>query len=239
MTDILSKLDVTVTCDQCGSFTTSAAVVAESQHQLEACLGSPDESPLALFAGLLDRAAIESLDNAWKALEGSAQQRGECISLRTEHTTGRRRHWDDATKEALRAHLASDHHDYVWARLPFLVPMVAKIARLSGTAPWTRLVVLVNRLHAVVLSHLDREEHMLARFDKESDKTLIDEQLATLRNEHDDIWHLLRQVCDAAEVLEPTVEALSTVVAFREELHRIQQHLRTQMQIEDDILSAP
>lgn len=149
-----------------------------------------------------------------------------------------RRHWDAATKEALRVHLASDHHDYVWARLPFLVPMVAKVAKLCGGAQWAGLVSLVDRLQSVVLHHLDREEHMLARFDHEGDETLIDEQLASLRDEHDDIWHLLRQVCEAAELPKPTAGALSTVVAFREELHRIEQHLRTQMQIEDDILRA-
>jgi|GEM_PF-2616268 len=59
----LTDIDVSVQCDQCGEFTVSAGVVAESQRLLpEGCPGSPYECPLQLFASLLTPGIVASLE---------------------------------------------------------------------------------------------------------------------------------------------------------------------------------
>ncbi|PKN53834.1 MAG: hypothetical protein CVU56_29780, partial [Deltaproteobacteria bacterium HGW-Deltaproteobacteria-14] len=78
MTDILEHVDVHVACDQCGDYTLSAAVVAESQNLLECgCPGSSYECPPALIATLVEPAALRSLERAWREVEQSAQRRAD------------------------------------------------------------------------------------------------------------------------------------------------------------------
>ncbi len=261
MTDILNQLEVAVECEQCGTFTTSGDVIAECQRLLdEGCPGSPYECPLEHFAGLLDQAALDALAKAWKSLEHNALRRGERVSLNrplhaeihSEEHSGSARWAEDAEAppqtpadsaartEALKAHLVGDSHDYLWARLPFLVPMAIKISRTCGArAPeCARLASLVQRLHTVVLHHLDHEERILKRMNTAPDDSFIVEELACLRDEHDHIVSLLRLVCEAADRSTVTADACPTVCSFHEELHRIEQHLRTQMRIEDELLSS-
>lgn len=83
MTDILKHLDVRVRCGQCGNYTISAAVVAESQHLLEeGCPGSPHECPPQLFATLVDPAALQALKDAWREVEASVRRRAEELLIR-------------------------------------------------------------------------------------------------------------------------------------------------------------
>lgn len=145
--------------------------------------------------------------------------------------------WNDLTNEALLG-LIDDHHDYVWARLPFLVPMAAKIAgTCCGAGPQcTRLAQLVDRLHAITLRHLDREEAILRNVGHLGSSEMVLEEITNLRGEHRQVWRTLTQVCELAEVSEAHVDACPTVHAFYEELRALDHHLRTQMHIEDGIL---
>jgi iron-sulfur cluster repair protein YtfE (RIC family) len=56
----------------------------------------------------------------------------------------------------------ADHHDYVWARLPFVVPMAIAAARRRGDRTTRELARLVVELQPLLLGHLDREEALLA-----------------------------------------------------------------------------
>lgn len=74
MTDILKSLSVDVHCDQCGDFTVPADVIAQSQRLLaKGCPGSTFECPPTLFAMLLPRSVLESLERAWAAVESAAR----------------------------------------------------------------------------------------------------------------------------------------------------------------------
>lgn len=135
--------------------------------------------------------------------------------------------------------LAAKGHDYVWARLPFLVPMAAKIARTCrGTgAACSRLADLVDELHEVALRHLDREERILARLSSNRDDRLTIDELAALSAEHRQLLALLTGVCDAAGLPpSPAEDACPTVHLFHQELRSLDQHLRCQIRIEDETL---
>jgi hypothetical protein len=51
-----------------------------------------------------------------------------------------------------------EHHDYVWARLPFVPPMAIAVARRRRDPSSDELVGLVTTLQKLLLDHLAREE---------------------------------------------------------------------------------
>jgi hypothetical protein len=82
MTNISRNLAVDVHCERCGDFSVGADVIAESQRLLAAgCPGSTYECPPTLFATLLDPAALEALERAWRALEDAARSPVRHISI--------------------------------------------------------------------------------------------------------------------------------------------------------------
>jgi hypothetical protein len=82
VSNISRNLAVDVHCERCGDFTVGADVIAESQRLLAAgCPGSAHECPPTLFATLLDPAALESLERAWRALEDAAGSPVRHISI--------------------------------------------------------------------------------------------------------------------------------------------------------------
>lgn len=137
--------------------------------------------------------------------------------------------------------IAVEGHEYMWARLPFLVPMAAKIGRTCcRTGPECgQLAQLVDRLHSLALHHLDREERLLARLSASRDDRLTIDALARLSTEHHQLLQLLGRVCAAAGLPEaPADDACPTVHAFHHELRSLDQHLRDQIRIEDEILGS-
>lgn len=147
---------------------------------------------------------------------------------------------DSAENDALNG-LEARGHDYLWARLPFLVPMAAKIARAScGTsAACGPLAQLVDQLRSLTLRHLDREERLLARLSALRDDGLMIGELASLRAEHCELQDLLGRVCIIAGLPEaPAAGACPTIHAFHQELRSLDRHLREQIRIEDEILGS-
>lgn len=55
-----------------------------------------------------------------------------------------------------------EHHDYIWARLPFVIPMALAVARRRGDPRSHALARALVALRPMVLDHLSREEHALA-----------------------------------------------------------------------------
>lgn len=135
--------------------------------------------------------------------------------------------------------ISDEHHDFIWARLPFLVPIAAKIAQTCGGTGQAcfELAQLVERLRSVLLGHLDREEKLLSRIRTSADDQLIIAQVDELRREHRDVQDLLERVCDSAGLPHmPPAHACPTVHAFYEELTGIARYVRSQIQVEDEIL---
>ncbi len=82
MTNILEHCYVDVHCGQCGEFAVRADVIAESQRLLEqGCPGSTYECPPALLATLLERSALESLEQAWTTLASTAHDPVQQVTL--------------------------------------------------------------------------------------------------------------------------------------------------------------
>lgn len=132
--------------------------------------------------------------------------------------------------------LSRDGHDYLWARLPFLVPMAVKMSRqCCGPGPdCGRLAGLVGELSSMVLSHLEHEEKTLASLNADRDDERIAACLADLRAQHQQVLRLLGEVCEVAGLpREPVEDVCPTVRAFHEELDRIGRHLRAQLALED------
>ena len=55
-----------------------------------------------------------------------------------------------------------EHHDYIWARLPFVIPMAFAVARRRGDHRSQVLARDLVTLRPLVLDHLTREERALA-----------------------------------------------------------------------------
>ena len=82
MSDILKHILVDVHCEQCGDFTVGADVILESQRLLEkGCPGSPYECPPTLFAALLPKSALETLERAWSNVQSVAKSPVRLVSF--------------------------------------------------------------------------------------------------------------------------------------------------------------
>ena len=141
---------------------------------------------------------------------------------------------------ALNAFVAA-HHDYVWARLPYLVPMAAKVAQScrQGGDGCAALAVLVGDLRAVLLDHLDHEERVLATLEREADPDFVTERIAELHAEHLAVGELLDRI-RAAGVLEPHAGDAACAVerALHRELALLDDHVRWQILLEERLLAA-
>lgn len=130
----------------------------------------------------------------------------------------------------------ADDHDCIWARLPFLGPMAVKLAAECRTDQdrCGELCALVLELRALLLDHLEREEHTLAGLASDVDLACAD--LASLHEEHLAVGELLGRIRAALDRLPGG--PCSTERALRRELARLDGHVRTQVIIEERILSG-
>jgi len=124
-----------------------------------------------------------------------------------------------------------DHHDYVWARLPFVLPMAIVAARRRGDPVAAELECLVRVLQPLLLDHLGREETALAhrsdttgvRDGLHADHLAVLDVIDRIRAAAGDDYH-------AREGAGPTERALYL------ELARLDRHIRTQIALEEDLL---
>lgn len=133
--------------------------------------------------------------------------------------------------------IVAAHHDLLWARLPFLVPMAAKLAknRCGDKGSYLEIVSLVVELKTLVLDHLEREEKTLSLACENGDANLLAESVDALHREHVAIRALLDRVRAAA--IRPLVSGCATERALHHDLERIDQHVRTHIIIEEEILA--
>ena len=137
--------------------------------------------------------------------------------------------------------IAATHHDYVWARLPYLVPMAAKIARecRQGRDGCAELAGLVVDLRSLLLDHLDREERVLATLAREADSSFVTERITALHVEHLEIGDLLERIRPLT-LLDPPegAGACATERALHRELALLDDHVRCQILLEERVLAA-
>jgi iron-sulfur cluster repair protein YtfE (RIC family) len=127
----------------------------------------------------------------------------------------------------------AEHHDYVWARLPFIVPMAVAVARRRGDRIAHALAGMMVELRPLVLGHLEREEQQLAghpvtptihdrlHADHVAVTTLLDRiRNATGNAEHD------------RDCTDPTERVLYS------ELARLDEHLAAQITLEEHLMAC-
>ena len=127
------------------------------------------------------------------------------------------------------------HHDYVWARLPFLAPMAIAAARRRGDSTARELARLLVDLRPLLLGHLDREERLLGGSDTASVTTRIREGM---HSDHVVVAALLEHIRDVAgggfharDGADPTERALYL------ELARLDEHVQAQITLEEHLMS--
>lgn len=127
-------------------------------------------------------------------------------------------------------------HDYIWARLPFLAPMAAKVARecRGGQDGCGELAALVAELRTLLLDHLEREERLLARLADEQDPARVSGALALLHDEHLAVGALLARIRDRLDVLGD--RACATERALHGELALLDRHVVNQLAVEEQAL---
>lgn len=137
--------------------------------------------------------------------------------------------------QTLLDHVVVHHHDYVWARLPFLVPMAIAAARRRGDSTAHELARLLRDLRPLLLGHLDREERLLGGTEPASVVTRIRDGM---HSDHLVVAALLDHIRDVAgdgfharDGADPTERALYL------ELARLDEHVQAQITLEEHLMS--
>jgi len=126
-------------------------------------------------------------------------------------------------------HVVASHHDYVWARLPFIVPMAIAVARRRGDRAARDLARMMVELHPLVLGHLEREEQLV---DVRSLTPTIHDRMHA---EHVAVTALLDHIRDATDNAEHGADP--TERALYSELARLDEHLAAQIALEEHLMA--
>lgn len=122
-----------------------------------------------------------------------------------------------------------DHHDYIWARLPFVIPMALAVARRRRDPRSHALARDLVALRPVVLDHLAREEQALAL---RSAHTICDR----LHADHVALGNMLAHLRDDAADASSGREQEATERRLFTELARLYLHLEDQIALEERML---
>lgn len=126
-----------------------------------------------------------------------------------------------------------EHHDYVWARLPFVPSMAIALARRRRGPSTDELVRLVITLQRLLLDHLAREEGLLA--DK-SAATWTDDRM---RADHVSIGLMLDRIHEIAASCQCSVESGAALErTFCNELALLHEHVTSQIGLEEALARA-
>ena len=146
-----------------------------------------------------------------------------------------------ATALAPDAAAIASNHDYIWARLPYLVPMAAKVAKQCrlGDRHCADRAALVAELRSILLDHLDREEHILSSLVGEADPQLVAERIRGLHAEHQAVAALLDHIRALASLdRHAGDDACAAELALRNELAAMDAHVRLQIDAEERVLAT-
>ncbi len=132
-------------------------------------------------------------------------------------------------------HVVMNHHDYVWARLPFIVPMAIAAARGRGDGTAHELSQLVRLLQPLLLDHLVREEAMIVERSAASVTARIREEMHA---EHLAVSNVVDQIRAAAgRDYHARLGAEQSERALYLELAKLDDHIRAQIAIEEHLMT--
>jgi iron-sulfur cluster repair protein YtfE (RIC family) len=133
-------------------------------------------------------------------------------------------------------HAVANHHDYVWARLPFVVPMAIAAAHRRGDRSAHELAHLIVELQPLLLGHLDREEALVGRQAAASVTACIRDRMHA---DHVAVLALIDHIRSVAgtnyrarDGADPTERALYV------ELARLDEHVQAQIAIEEHLMAC-
>jgi iron-sulfur cluster repair protein YtfE (RIC family) len=125
-----------------------------------------------------------------------------------------------------------DHHDYVWARLPFVPPMALAVARRRCEPSTDELVRLIVKLQTLLLDHLAREERLLAAQAAAATVITVGERMHT---DHVLIGSVLARIREVAAGCQwhPQSGVADLERAFCDELAQLHEHVTSQIGLEE------
>ena len=123
-----------------------------------------------------------------------------------------------------------DHHDYIWARLPFVVPMAFAVARRRRDRRAELLARGLLELRPIVLDHLTREERALALHRARAIRD-------RLHDDHLAVATLLASLREDADRATEGAPEGTTEQALASELARLDEHLAAQIALEERLLA--
>jgi iron-sulfur cluster repair protein YtfE (RIC family) len=128
----------------------------------------------------------------------------------------------------------ANHHDYVWARLPFVVPMAIAAARRRGDGTAYELARSIVELQPLLLGHLDREEALLAHRASASVTTRVRDGMHA---DHLAVIALIDHIRFVAAEYQARAGADPTERALYLELARLDGHIQAQIALEEHLMA--
>lgn len=128
----------------------------------------------------------------------------------------------------------ANHHDYVWARLPFVVPMAIAAARRRGDGTAYELARSIVELQPLLLGHLDREEALLAHRASASVTTRVRDGMHA---DHLAVIALIDHIRFVAAEYQARAGADPTESALYLELARLDGHIQAQIALEEHLMA--
>lgn len=133
-------------------------------------------------------------------------------------------------------HAVMNHHDYVWARLPFVVPMAIAAARRQRNGTAQELARLVRVLQPLLLDHLDREEAILV---DQSAASLTARIREVMHADHLAVRTIIDQIRAAAGSDYRAREGAESIErTLYLELARLDDHVRAQIALEEHLMAC-
>ena len=141
---------------------------------------------------------------------------------------------------ALVARIVDRHHGYLRRQLPYLAPLVAKIAAVHGdkNPRLAELEALFEELAGALLPHMDREEEVLfpALVARRPDAEIVRRELEDMHADHLAVGELLAQVRSAADEFVTPEWGCNTYRVAMRELEALEADVLKHVHLENHVL---
>jgi len=140
---------------------------------------------------------------------------------------------------ALVAHIVATYHEPLRDKLPFLLALAQKVARVHGerNERLTRVEEITRRLHDDLLAHLDREETKLfPAIMAGGPEAAIQAELSVMRTEHLETASLLEELHEATEGFSVPDWACASYRTLFSGLAGLDEDLRRHVHLENHVL---
>ncbi|HYG69762.1 MAG TPA: iron-sulfur cluster repair di-iron protein [Anaeromyxobacteraceae bacterium] len=144
------------------------------------------------------------------------------------------------TTAALVARIVDRYHGYLWRTLPYLEPLVAKVARVHGAKnpKLVELKAVFERLSAALIPHLDQEEAVLfpALVSRTPDRALIASELASMHEDHLTVGAMLGEIRSLADAFTTPEWGCTSYRVLMTELEGLEASLLEHVHTENHVL---